>query len=357
MTDNYLKQTYHGHTAGIQAVAFSSDGQTIVSGGSDHTLRLWDRESGQYSKVLEGHGGAVNTVALTRDNRYAVSGSSDKTIKLWDMHAGEIAITLEGHWGDVNTVVITPDEKHILSGSSDCDLRLWDIETGECLRVFDRHPACDYKDGINSLIKSSNWEFAYHDFNTDLAHGRTFNEKDFAFFGHADRVETAAVTRNGKYIISGSADNTLRLWDLHSGKCLWIFGGHNGDYTSVRAAAVSRSGRIAISGGDTIRFWKISNKNLRRHLWSIMGERCLRSFKSCDHGVNAFAVTPGGRGIVVAGSWRNSLRYHRLRNGKILRVLGGHEKSINAVAVSPDGIYAVSASSDKTLKLWALTGG
>lgn len=350
-----MKQVYKGHTAGVNAVGITTDGRYIVSGGSDKTLRLWELETGQCIRVFKGHKGEVNTLAMIPDGQFFVSGSRDSTLRLWDLNAGKCLKIFKGHDDDVNTAAVTPDGKLVVSGSSDCSLRLWELQTGKCLRVFKEHPACRDMDGLNRLIRSSNYEFAYHDFLTNLAHAVNYNTETATFFGHADHVKAVAVTKNGKYIISGGDDNTLRLWDLHTGKCLWLFGGHKGGVgAAVRAAAVSPCGRYAISGGSTVQFWKISKKTVRRHLWGIVGEKCHRRFKAHEEGVNAMAVTPKGNKIVVASSWENNLKVYKLRTGKCLQTFTGHEKEINAVAVTPDSRFAVSAGKDNTLILWEM---
>jgi WD40 repeat protein len=350
-----MRQIYKGHTAGVNAVEVTPEGKYIVSGSSDKTLRLWDLVTGECLRIFNGHKDEVNTLAMIPDGKSIISGSRDSTLRLWDIFSGKCLKIFQGHDDDVNAVAVTPDGKSMVSGSSDCSLRLWEVHTAKCLREFKQHPACRDMDGLNKLIRSSNYEFAYHDFLSNLAHAVNYDRNSSTFLGHADDVKAVAITKNGKYIISGSDDNTLRLWNLHTGKCLWLFGGHNGGVnSSVMAAAVSPFGKYAISGGYTIQFWKISKKNIRRFLWGIVGEKCHRSFKSHEDGINAMALTPNYKKIIVASSWKNDLKVYKRRSGKCLQTFTGHEKRINDVAVSPDNRFAVSASSDHTLILWDL---
>lgn len=344
-----------GHTQSVNAVDITPDGKFIVSASSDMTLRLWSIKKGETLRVFEGHSGEVNAIAVTPVGKSLVSGSRDNTLKLWDLKTGDCIATLDGHSDDVNAVAITPDGQFIISGSSDCELRLWDLKTAKCLRVFKRHPACLDMDDLNKLIRASNSEFSYHDFLVNLSFANTYDENNFVFFGHADRVNTVALAPDGRFAISGSEDNTLRLWDLKTGKCLWIFGGHDGGAKfGVKTAAVTPNGRFAISGSETLRLWRLSSKKFRRMLWGILSEKPIRTFKGYEGGINAITVTPDGRYIVVTGKTGNSLQLYRLKTGECLQNLEGHSDQVNAIAVTPDGQFAVSGSEDGTIRLWDL---
>jgi WD40 repeat protein len=80
-------QTITGHTAGVNSVAFSPDGQHIVSGSRDKTLKIWDANNGKQLQTLTGHTGWVTSVSFSPDGQRIVSGNYDKTVKLW--HASE----------------------------------------------------------------------------------------------------------------------------------------------------------------------------------------------------------------------------------------------------------------------------
>jgi tetratricopeptide (TPR) repeat protein len=76
-------RTLSGHTSRVGSVAISADGQTIVSGGGDKTIKVWDMYSGQELRTLSGHTLTVMSVAISADGQTIVSGSGDKTIKVW----------------------------------------------------------------------------------------------------------------------------------------------------------------------------------------------------------------------------------------------------------------------------------
>jgi len=349
-----MKRILTGHTGDVNAVATTTDNQFIISGGMDKTVRIWDIASGDCVKILDGHEGEIRTIAVTRDNKFCLSAGQDSVIRKWGIDTGECTGIFEGHHDSINDLAVNRDSKLLVSGSSDCSLRLWDIASGKCIRIFPEHPACKDMDGLNRLIRSSNEEFAYHDFLVNLAHSVTYNKEDSCFFGHADHILSVAITPTGKYIISGSSDNTMRLWDLNTGRCQWIFGGHNGGIGSwVNDIAVTPSGKYAVSGSYDIMLWKITSKNLRRHLWGIIGEKYIRKIAG-NSGFNAMALTPNGRKLIVASGRPYELKVYKLWNKKLIKTFSGHKKQIKAVAVTSDGKYAVSAGSDATIRLWEL---
>jgi WD40 repeat protein len=84
----------------VKSVAYSPDGQYIISGSDDRTIRIWDAETGAaVGEPLKGHAGLVNSVAYSPDGQYIISGSSDRTIRIWDAETGAaVGEPLQGAW-------------------------------------------------------------------------------------------------------------------------------------------------------------------------------------------------------------------------------------------------------------------
>ena len=120
-----LLHTYKSHESGVNSVDFSPDGQYIVSGSSDKTVKLWDVEDRVLLHTFKGHESGVNFVVFSPDSQYIVSGSSDKTAKLWNVEDRVLLHTFTGSDKMVNSADFSPDGQYIVSGSSDMTLKLW----------------------------------------------------------------------------------------------------------------------------------------------------------------------------------------------------------------------------------------
>jgi WD40 repeat protein len=203
--------------------------------------------------------------------------------------------------------------------------------------------------------------------------------------GHWGPVSTVGVTPDGRRVVSGSDDGTLKVWDLESGEALRTFGGHA---RGVSAVAVAPNGRRIVSASydRTLKVWDLAgneelstlaghaghvravamtpdgerivsgSKDRTLRTWDLASGRVLASFVGHESGVNCVAVTPDG-GRVVSGSDDATIRVWDLESGQAQATLVGHLGSVRAVAVTPDGGRVVSGSWDRTLRVWDLARG
>jgi WD40 repeat protein/serine/threonine protein kinase len=288
-----LLRTFEGHRSTVDFVCLSVDGRFALSGSRDHTLKLWEVESGRCLRTFEGHKLGVDSVCLSADGRHALSGSSDNTLRLWGVASGRCLRTFDGHTGFVRSVCLSVDGRHALSGSSDNTLRLWEVASGRCLRTFE---------------------------------------------GHTGAVSSVCLSVDGRHALSGSYDDTLRLWEVASGRCLRTFEGHTGWVSSV---CLSGDGRHALSGSE--------DHMLR--LWEVASGRCLRTFEGHTGYVNSVYLSVEGL-HALSGSWDNTLKLWEVASGRCLRTFEGHTDWVDSVCLSVDGRHALSGSVDHTLKLW-----
>jgi len=161
--------------------------------------------------------------------------------------------------------------------------------------------------------------------------------------GHTGGVTGVAVSADGRQVISGSDDKTLKVWDLESGNVIQTLSGHTREVTGV---AVSADGRQAVSG----------SKDHTLKVWDLESGRELQTLSGHTGWITGVAVSADGR-QVISGSLDNTLKVWDLESGKELQTLSGHTGAVYAVTFSADGRQSVSGSLDNTLKVWDLEIG
>ena len=160
---------------------------------------------------MTGHSSWVYSVAFDPDGRTVLSGSWDDSLKLWDVSTGKLIRTLTGHTDDVNAVVYSPGGTMALSAADDRTVRLWDLETGKLIRTFNGHTDKVFSvaiswDGRQATVGQRGQDHP--------ALGRANRRSDPQLHGtHRDRQFGEVLDRRGQ-ALSGSEDQTLKLWDL-----------------------------------------------------------------------------------------------------------------------------------------------
>lgn len=333
-------RTFKGHSGWIYSVCFSTDGQYIFSGSYDNTVKLWEIATGREIRTFNGHSNWVSSVCPSPDGKFIISGSWDKTIKLWEIAAGREIYTLKGHDSAVTCVCFSPNGKYIISGSYDNTLKLWDTAARREVRTFKghKHPVwciCFSKDSKHAISGSKDctvklWE---------VAAGKELR----TFKGHGSYVNSVSISIDRKYIISGSSDNTVKIWETATGKEASTFKGHSDVVTSV---CFSSNSKKIISGS--------SDKTVK--LWDTTTGREVRIFNGHDHSVWSICFSPDGQKVASA-SRDSTIKLWDAANGKELRTLKGHGSGITSVCFSDDAKSIISGSSDHTVKLWEAATG
>ncbi|MGO9172023.1 MAG: toll/interleukin-1 receptor domain-containing protein [Rhodomicrobium sp.] len=288
-------------------------------------------------RTFIGHTSSVQSVAFSPDGGTILSGDGADNLKLWTVSTGKVLSTNNlnsGFAGGVETAIFSPQGNQLLSGGPYKLLSLWDLSwkkirslSGHSTRVTS---AAFSGDGTLALTGSHDNTIKLWQIPTGSA-VRTFN-------GHQGWVWSVAISLDGRFGLSGSVDETLRLWDLATGREVRSFKGHAG---SVHSVAITPDGRCALSGGN--------DETLK--LWDLATGREVRSFKGHAGSVRSVAITPDGR-CALSGSTDKTLKLWDLATGRELRTLKGHASDVQSVAFTAHGDYGLSGSADKTIKLW-----
>ncbi|UCH93264.1 MAG: hypothetical protein JSV88_23705 [Candidatus Aminicenantes bacterium] len=160
---------------------------------------------------------------------------------------------------------------------------------------------------------------------------------------HSGVVTCVDVSPDGKWIISGSDDKTLKLWDVESGKEVRTFKGHN---SYVNSVAFIPQGNLILSGSI--------DKTMK--LWDLHTGEEIRTFKGHSDTVRSVVFSPRGN-VILSGSDDMTMKLWDLKTGKEILTFKGHNASVNCVAFSPEGNYILSGSDEHTLKLWDMETG
>ncbi|MBI4244856.1 MAG: caspase family protein [Planctomycetes bacterium] len=202
-----------GHESDVYALAFSSDGRYLASGGRDKTVRVWDTSSWKQYKNHTLHTDSVFTVSFASvDGNYVLSGSADKTVKLWRLSDNQLVNSFVGHTEMVNRLAVSPNGEIFVSGGVDKIAMAWSLSTFDLLYALSGHTG-----DIRSIAFSPDGKViatGAADKSLKLWNASTGYEISSINSQHNGYVNALAFTPDGQMLISGSGDKYLRVWDL-----------------------------------------------------------------------------------------------------------------------------------------------
>ncbi len=314
-------QTLKGHTKGINCLAYTiktlvvkdhgcKNVQTIpiLASGSRGETKLWDLAKGElietlseYPWVIYDHINEINSLAFSTDGQTLVSVGADSTVKIWHTGALDLIDILHKHHGDVRCVAFTPDGKMLATGGHDRKILFWNLrdrQVENTLSLDDTaaHSMVLSQDGkiliTGSYRKIKVWEIS-----------STQNQKNFpdtqpiyTLMGHSHIVNSLAMSADAKFLISGSQDQTIRVWNLATGELIHILKGH-------------------------------------------------------QDSVNAVVLSPDEQ-IIASASADKTIKLWHLQSGELLGTFTGHTNAVTTLSFTNSGEMLVSGSLDKTIKIW-----
>ncbi|KAK3997345.1 dehydrogenase E1 component-domain-containing protein [Cladorrhinum sp. PSN332] len=201
-TNGEQLRTLTGHVMGVWAMVPWDD--TLVSGGCDRDVRVWDLPKGTCRHTLRGHTSTVRCLKMS-DATTAISGSRDTTLRIWDIVSGHCKNVLVGHQASVRCLEIKGDI--VVSGSYDTTAKVWSISEGRCLHTLQGHYSQIY-----------------------------------------------AIAFDGFRVATGSLDTSVRIWNAQTGECQAVLQGH----TSLVGQLQMRGGTLVTGGSDgSVRVWSL----------------------------------------------------------------------------------------------------
>ena len=449
-------RTFTGHTDKIWSLALSPNGKTALSGSEDHSFRFWDVATGEQIGISEVYDGRVIAVAFSRDGKQALACThgtvrlwdvarhkevgptlgdprtamhdavftpdgkfvltgGDRGLKLWEVATAKVVLSCSTPPGHVKGVTVSPDGSRALSIQYRGPVTLWDLTSGEETRTLTGPPspkpyvsaAAFSPDG--KLIASageadtSKWqrlnEKANHDGRKltlshdnltlwDVATGQVVRR----LRGHQDRVACVVFTPDGKHLLSGSRDRTLKLWEVDSGRVvgtLVVPRTIEHPCPEVTALSLSADGKLALSASDgrILTLWDLgAGKEVRTfeddkgayapvalfpdckrmvsasadgtlRIWDVPTGECLRTIER----PNAKQARPIPEQVALSGGGKLVLSTDAIiwetATGKVIRRLDEEQGNLTAVALSPDGKQVVTGGKDGSVNLWDIASG
>lgn len=268
-----FERTLKGHTNAVQAVAFNSAGTLLASASADLSIKLWDFSTdGDYEclKTLRGHDHNVCGVVFappTAGEDLLYSCSRDNTIKVWEIATGYCVNTLNGGHSDwVRDVAVSDDGLYLASCGNDRSILFWDLQHTRVLQAIREHEhvvesVAFARSGVQEqAIEKAHAKKLVAVGAVGLGNGDALAAAASAEASEAgsavDMVDVGAGPRRIKFLVSGSRDRTVRLWEAFSGTLLMNFASHE---NWVRCVRFHPCGKYVISVAEdkTIRVYDL----------------------------------------------------------------------------------------------------
>ena len=273
-------QSLRGHTGPICAIDFHPNGETLVSGSADQTVRLWKikNQEAQLAQILHGHTDEVVAITFSPNGHFFASADGNQSIRLWETATGRCQRILQGCTSGINILAFsnTPDGSSpvLLSGDDDSNLYGWDIARLQT-QPFKHVEYTQPHFALTSVPPNGIYALAYSPESGILAAGGTEpilqlwqmpSQRSLATLAaHSSSIYALAFSPDGETLASGSADQTIRLWDPVTANPKQILYGHTG---VVQSVIFHPNGQwlISCSSDETIKIWALETGDCIRTL-------------------------------------------------------------------------------------------
>lgn len=320
------------HEDKVWAVTVTPDGRYIISGSDDKTVRVWDICKGELKHTLTAHSKSIWAVAVTPDSKIVVSGSLDNTIKTWDIETGKMLKTFHGHTNIIHDVVVTHDGKYIISSSRDNTIKVWSLNSGKELYSL-RRPQRFFSARDSQDPLSPHW-------------WKIMVSPD------TDRGNLAGCLRTKWRFSVKSSPHLLLIWDVTTGKEVLTLSGRMSKNLGegFMSFTLGTKGRVYLavdkpSGSRELRCYQSRQSN---HELYELKERT-----PIDEEIRGFLHTKDQDCWAVIRTGENAVTLLEISTNFRTSIFN-HDDYITSVAITPNGKQVVTASYDRTIKVWNL---
>lgn len=336
-------------------VAFAPDGKTIASAGGSQ-VHLWDPATGKLVKVLfklDKADKPLKAVAFRPDGKFLAIGGEDGFLRVVEVANGAVVFTSPSRNSRIEKVAYSPNGKMVAIGDSGGQvpgsIAVYVPET-KAMPMSGQGTDIGEVFSVAFTADSTKLLSAGRDGKVRLTvgpkadgtpAGNTYT-KEREFTGHDKAVFALAVSANGKHLVTGGEDKTVRVWDINSGKPLRSFQGHT---ERVSAVAIRPDGRQIASASDdgSIRLWDLNDSDDHKAL------------TDAADALWTVAFSPDGKRLAAAGA-DHIVRVYQTETGKLEAALTGHTAPVTSLAFLPDNIRLVSVGGDKVVRVWDVPG-
>ncbi|KAL6652122.1 hypothetical protein ACP70R_011047 [Stipagrostis hirtigluma subsp. patula] len=375
------------HFSTVTALALSEDGRTLLSAGRDKIVTVWDLRKYSSKKTIPtyemieavcfiGSGSELlASLGVEPDmaDGYFLTVGERGIVRIWRLESGLCIFEQQSSDVTVNSeneesrrgftsAVMLPNNQGLLCVTADqqflfyCSTRT-DEGTFQ-LNLYKR--LIGYNDEILDL-KFVGEEEKYLAVATNLEQVRVYDVASmscsYVLAGHTEIVVCldTCVSASGKtLVVTGSKDNTVRLWDTETRICIGVGKGHLGAVGSVVFSKKSKNFFVSGSSDRTIKVW--SWDDTRCDTDDEVSLKAKAVVAAHDKDINSLAVSPND-GLVCSGSEDRTACIWKLPNLVSSVVLKGHKRGIWSVEFSPVEQSVITSSGDRTVKIWSVADG